>query len=174
MNAYEKVICARDAASVVRCHTWIVNHRQNVGEHSHNVLSLYLILHPSPEVETIRAIQFHDYGERFLGDLPAPAKWGFPFLGEIYEESERAILREKGFLVDVSTEEQTWVKACDAVEFMLYAETEMQMGNRRVEQRLRAIHSYIAEKMSEWPEEIRNFYEAYMLGKINDVSRDVS
>jgi 5'-deoxynucleotidase YfbR-like HD superfamily hydrolase len=177
MNAqerHERVIYARDAAAVLRCHTWIVNHRQNVGEHTHNVLSLYLILHPFPVMQTVMAIQFHDYSERHLGDVPAPAKWRYPALGEAYEETEKELLRDTGFHFRISPSEQAWLKACDAIEFMLYAETEMQMGNRRVEQRLRTIHSYIAENKNKWPKEIMEFYDDYMLGKINDVSRDLS
>ena len=66
-----RVIQMRECSHVERAHTLPHHGSYTNGQHSHDALSLYLVLHPDPQVETMRYIHSHDYGERWCGDMPA-------------------------------------------------------------------------------------------------------
>ena len=70
-----RVLAAREGGNVLRCHTVPHHGQYSVGKHSYDALSLLLLLHPNPSMNLVKATLWHDCAERFVGDMPAPAKW---------------------------------------------------------------------------------------------------
>lgn len=136
---------ARECAAVKRCHTVPIVGEYTVGQHSHDALSLYLLLCPEPRLDVVRAIHFHDYGERWTGDVPAPAKWAAPGLRELTEALEARCLSAHGFsLPDLDEEGEAWLKGVDLLELYLWAQDQVCRGNRNLEPMVEKILEHVA------------------------------
>lgn len=127
-----QIQATREAGTVRRCH--IVQHHglYNMAQHSYGAASLLLLLHPAPSRELIKATLWHDVGERWLGDMPAPAKWENPTLGAVYEEAERQLLRRLGLLDFISEDDHLWLKAVDTLDLWLWCREEEALGSNTV------------------------------------------
>jgi 5'-deoxynucleotidase YfbR-like HD superfamily hydrolase len=110
-----------EAGEVRRCHVVPHSTPYTVAAHSYGALSLLLLLHPDPSPALIRAVLWHDVGERWLGDLPSPAKWVFPELGAVYEAAEEEVLRKLGLFSELTEEERLWLSAVDTLELWFWA-----------------------------------------------------
>ncbi len=131
LNKLRTLFFSREAGAVKRNHNWQSQQEQLIGQHSWGALNIYLIFHPHPEMDTVMTLQFHDCGERIAGDLPAPAKWHNPDLNNEYISVEHLALSRNGMQVGLlSPEEALWVKACDKLEFMIFAKEELLRGNQ--------------------------------------------
>lgn len=163
MNKFLQVLATREAGAVRRCHI-IPHHGQyNIAQHSYGALSLLLLLHPGPSLALIKAVQWHDVGERWLGDMPAPAKYSNPELGRVYEEAEQAIL-ETLELAQVLTEEETqWLKAVDTLDLWLWCWEEHRLGNKRVQQMFQVCFDVLMKRHDEGtlPGEVRFFVDNF-------------
>jgi hypothetical protein len=72
--------------------------------------------------------------ERWVGDTPAPAKYGIcPELGQALAKAEYAVEEALGIGYDLSAEDEKWLKALDVLEFMLFAADQLALGNRNYE-----------------------------------------
>lgn len=127
-----QLLATREGGGVRRCHIVPGNSQYNVAQHTYGAVSLLLLLHPDPSVDLIKAVQWHDVGERWLGDLPATAKWENPALGEVYEAAEEEILDRLGLMPDLTEEDRRWLKAVDTLELWLWCREEEALGNERV------------------------------------------
>ena len=125
----------REAGGVIRCHTLsqINLGSYTVGAHSWNVVVLLLALHPNPSPELMKACLFHDVAERWLGDIPAPALWRDPLLGEVHGRLEREIMKNLGAETNLSPEEKLWLEHLDRLDFFLWCEDQILLGNRNME-----------------------------------------
>lgn len=135
MDKQQKVRVAREAGHVERCHNTFHHGEYSDGLHSYHVVSLLLILHPSPRVELLKAALWHDMPERFLGDLPAPAKWYNPELNREYLAAEEEVLAhfgEPGLFEVLTVAEKQWLHACDRLELLLWCEDQLAAGNQHV------------------------------------------
>lgn len=128
----------RGAGEVQRYHTWPTIRRQSVGEHTWQVMRIWLqVFGPmSPEVST--AILLHDAGERVTGDMPFPFKREVPGLKEIMDAAEVAALQrmlgDRWEDISVLTDyERMQLKICDLIEMAEFGSTEVMMGNRYAE-----------------------------------------
>lgn len=133
-----QVRATREAGTVRRCHIVPHHGQYNIAQHSYGAVSLLLLLHPEPSLNLIKAVQWHDVGERWLGDMPAPAKWSNPELGAVYEAAEERVLKTLGLLPDLTEEEVNWLKAVDTLELLLWCREEAALGNATVAPMLRA------------------------------------
>lgn len=127
-----RLTATREAGTVRRCHIVPHHGQYNIAQHSYGAVSLLLLLHPAPSVDLIKAVQWHDVGERWLGDMPAPAKWENPELGRIYEAAEERVLRALDLLPDLPEPDLQWLKAVDTLELWLWCREEEALGNSRV------------------------------------------
>lgn len=154
MNKYEmdrlrlRVAATREGGAVLRCHTVPHNGRYDVAQHSFGAVSLLLILHPNPSLDLIKATQWHDVAERWMGDMPAPAKWSNPVLGEAYAEVEDGIMKALDLLPDLTDEDHEWLKAVDTLDLWLWCRSEEAMGNRNVVQMRQACEKVLGERRS--------------------------
>lgn len=135
LTTTERVLAAREAGAVQRSHTARQHGDYTVGQHSYDALSLLFLLHPDPSMNLVKAVLWHDAAERWLGDVPAPAKWDDEDLRIAYEKAERGVLRKWGFdegLKRLTDPEQDWLAAVDKLELWLWCMDQVAMGNQNI------------------------------------------
>lgn len=130
---YGQIRATREGGRVVRCHVLPAPGGYNIGQHSFGAVSLLLLLNPSPSIELVWAVQFHDIAERWLGDVPSTAKGAFPELRKVYEQAEKDVMTGLGLHVDLGWEETNWLFAVDTLELYLWCKEEYAQGNTNVE-----------------------------------------
>lgn len=144
-----RVLAAREGGNVLRCHTVPHHGQYSVGKHSYDALSLLLLLHPNPSMNLVKATLWHDCAERFVGDIPAPAKWTNSELGKVYEEAERRVLATLGLLPCLLPDEEDWLKAVDTLELWLWCREEEALGNEAVTAMRRACEAVTEKRQME-------------------------
>ena len=88
-----------------------------VGEHSHRVAMLLLMLHPLPSAHLIACALTHDAAEVFTGDMPAPMKVGnFKALMEAYEDE----IAKRFELPIPADKDRAWISLCDKLDAVLW------------------------------------------------------
>ena len=102
-----------------------------MGHHTHNMLSMLFILHPSPTYDLIMAVHFHDKAEYKVGDAPSPGLRENPELNLAYIKAERRSLKEDfgvqlHFLHD---DEARWLNALDRLEAFFFGKDQLYLGN---------------------------------------------
>lgn len=103
---------------------------ERVDSHTWGMVSLILILHPKPSVELIAAVQFHDAGEMFSGDIPSPAKSAIPALGAADKEIAARWTAVTGLGAgELSPEDQWWLGFVDAAQAWLFSRRQVATGN---------------------------------------------
>lgn len=136
LSTVDRVLAAREASNVRRGHVVPHVNLYTVGKHAHDCLSLLFILHPEPSIALIKALHWHDAGERWVGDLPAPAKWWQSGLGEVHGAAEQNAVQAwelyEGF-PDLEEDDYRWLRAIDSLELWLWCQDELAMGNRHVQ-----------------------------------------
>lgn len=117
---------------VRRYHSWPVLTTQSVGEHSWQVLRIYIEIFGAPSPETTTYIVYHDSAELATGDPPFPLKKDHPELKEIYDRMEHeAMLQMRGVgLPELDPRERARVKVCDLLEMWEHGRHELQLGNQ--------------------------------------------
>lgn len=152
----DRIRAFREAGNVRRSHTIPYHGEYTNGKHCYDALSLLLVAHPDPSTNLIKAVLWHDTAERWLGDLPHPAKKAFPMLGEEYAIAEEAILGQLG-IPSITNEELVWLKAVDALEFWLWAKDQEAIGNSHVTNALWSIERQLSNM--ELPGALREIYD---------------
>lgn len=132
----KRIQATREAGKVRRCH--VVPHfgQYNIAEHSYGALSLLLLLCEFPTLNLVRAVQWHDCAERWLGDLPSPAKAISPEFKEVYDKAEEDVLKRLGLLQKLDPVEKAWLRGVDTLDLWLWCREEFAMGNTAVEEML--------------------------------------
>lgn len=126
-NLINQISAAREGGAVERCHATPHIGTYNNAQHCYGAVSLILILHPNPSVNLIRAVQFHDVAERWLGDVPATGKTG-PLRSE-YEEAEAAIQMDLNLMPLLDEEDHRWLRAVDLLDLWLWTREQLYYGN---------------------------------------------
>lgn len=167
-----RVLAAREGGNVLRCHTVPHHGQYSVGKHSYDALSLLLLLHPNPSMNLVKATLWHDCAERFVGDMPAPAKWLNQRLGEEYELAEREAQKASGLeLPELTEDEQNWLTAVDRVELLLWAEEQAALGNRHIQGLVTASWGWLAQNSAKVPVEVRDFVEGFVWHRLDNDPR---
>ncbi len=155
-----RVLATREAGRVRRCHI-IPHHGQyDVAQHSYGAVSLLLLLHPNPSLGLIKAVQWHDCAERWVGDLPAPVKWTHAELGQSFENAEQRVLKVLGLFSNIGAEDINWLKAVDTLDLWLWCREEEALGNEAVTAMRRACETVLETRGLEGnlPEPVCAFY----------------
>lgn len=121
----------RLAGQVKRYSTWPVLHTQSTGEHSWQVLRIYIEIFGAPSPDVTIYIVHHDSAELVVGDPPFPLKSKNQDLKDIYDRLEADAIQEmRGECLPVlSSDERTMVKVCDLLEMWEFGQQELRMGN---------------------------------------------
>ncbi len=107
---------------------------QTVGEHTWRLITILLYIWPDCSLELLKTAQSHDNSEGLHGDPPAPVKWAYPEIREIYAEMgdqymEESLLLEKYALTD---SEIGRLKCADYLELADYCSKFKTPGAHRV------------------------------------------
>jgi hypothetical protein len=155
----------RQAGYVSRMHVNRVINGYDSNEHVHNMTNLLLVLHPDPSVRLVKLVHWHDVGEYGSGDVPSPPKALFGF-GECNNLVEKKVREFMGFELDDVTEEETrWVKSLDWLEFWMFLQDQLSLGNQFVQPIYESFTEFMVEKAQkdEMPPEVA----AYFSGVLN-------
>jgi len=158
----------REGGHTERLHTVPHHQEASVAKHSWNMATLLLVLHPRHSHQLLLAVLLHDVAERWIGDTPAPAKYSIhPALAPVLHEAESRVEGVLGITPDLMPEEKLWLKALDMLELVLFAEDELALGNRHMEQTLKNARSVLN---GDWvPALVREFARLYTWSRTNDI-----
>ena len=117
-----------EAGTVTRFHTVRSVHQTTVAHHSWGVC-LILLRITSPSSQLLAAAIYHDLAESVTGDVPATAKWLSSELTDSLGQLEFNFEREHNLIVDLSDDETTLLKWADMFELIMYADSEIALGN---------------------------------------------
>jgi 5'-deoxynucleotidase YfbR-like HD superfamily hydrolase len=164
MTRDEVLTNPRFAGQVTRYHTWLMHHRQTVGEHTWQVMRIYWQIWGSlpPEVSTY--LIWHDAGELVTGDLPFPVKLRNPVLKQECDRIEEASVYIMGGTPHafLSAEDQQRVKMCDLIDMLEMGWTEFNMGNAYAQPILDDIHAQIIKRLLDFGVPERAKVEGYL------------
>ena len=154
----------------MRCHTVPHHGSYSVAEHSWHATILLYQLHPDPSPALIRAMLTHDVAERFLGDLPAQAKWENPDLDLAYHMVEKRVMANLGEpLVGLKPDEQIWLYAIDKLECFLWCQDQRAMGNQHTQPMMQLLWEWFEKAGEGLPHSIREFLETYKWSRSNEI-----
>lgn len=125
----------RQAGGVVRYHTWPLNTRQDVSQHSWQVARIVMTIwgkYDGDEIPyaVLKSIQFHDCGELRTGDAPYPIKRDNPVLQNEMNRIEHNALEEQEIFLTKLDAKWTWrVKVAHTIEMMELGLDEMVHGS---------------------------------------------
>lgn len=139
-----------EAGAVRRFHTKRVIQETTVAHHTWGVMLVLLeICDPSPNL--LKAALFHDAAEVAMGDIPAPAKWNNSDLAAAIERIEADFDRHYEINYVLTGREWELLKWADSLELMLYARTEMMLGNRYLGFTLQAVADFLGKRSAPSP-----------------------
>lgn len=159
----------RLAGQVKRYATWPVLHQQSTGEHSWQVLRIYIEIFGPPIPDVTVYITHHDSAELAVGDPPFPLKAQNQDLKVIYDRLEDAAMLEmRGEALPVlSHAEKARIKICDLLEMWEFGHQEWLMGNRYakpiIDDTLAVVMKMIS--MPEFPEDDNERVTAFITSK---------
>lgn len=132
MSTQNLVAAMREASYVERAHT--VRHLGSYtnGQHSFDMMTLAWALMPVVTRNIMLAIMFHDFPERWTGDMPAVAKHQDGEFGKRMAIIEARITKKMGWIVELSQGERVWLKALDKLEMFLWCNDQLALGNKNV------------------------------------------
>lgn len=162
----------REAGHVERCHTVPHHGAYSVGKHSWDAATLLLLLNPSPSLELVKAMLWHDVPERWTGDAPATAKWNSAALAVAHRELEALISPRIG-LPDTSRltpDERNWLGAIDRLELWLWAWEQGFLGNRNADRVRWNVEAWFSRKRTEGiiPAAVDDFMKHYHHNRTRD------
>jgi 5'-deoxynucleotidase YfbR-like HD superfamily hydrolase len=96
-----------------------------------------------PSVELLKSALTHDLAESETGDIPATAKWASSDLGWALEKLEFEYNKRFEVNFTLSPHEQECLKWADMLELIMYCQTEVSMGNLKMEGIVRTGITYL-------------------------------
>lgn len=166
----EHIQALREAGAVKRCHTIPIHGHYDVAQHCWNAVTLLFCLHPDPSPALIKAVLYHDAGERYVGDLPAPAKWFSPDLSLLHGRLEDMILERLGLNIDLLPEDWRWLKSLDLLEFYLFCLDQKAFGNQHILKCLEAVKNWFHEQHERIPVPIQQFYNNHKWSRTDELT----
>jgi 5'-deoxynucleotidase YfbR-like HD superfamily hydrolase len=123
----------REASRVERSHTMPHHGSYTNGQHSYDMAMLLMLLYPTHSHNLMKAVLVHDIPERYMGDMPGPAKESDGELGKRIAIIETRVARSLGIEFELTNEERIWLKALDRTELLLWAKEQVAMGNQNAQ-----------------------------------------
>lgn len=168
-----KLIEAREGGAVERCHTLPHIGSYNNAQHQWGAAMLYLQLRgDTAQFKTVKAIMVHDLGERWVGDIPAPSKWSMSNKTALEISSmEDRCLCHLGVHEELDEDETKWLKAVDLLDLFLWANNQLNTGNRACQQLIDNIAAHLnrPEIQKEIPPAVMEVYTDYRWQRTSDL-----
>ena len=135
MRHYDEIYLLLAGGQVRRWHTMPHSNPQSVAEHSANCLDLLFMLHPSPSMNLVKGLLWHDRAERYVGDIPSPVRREDDALSMAYNQAELSYFQTQipsayEAISSLTDEERRWLRAIDTLELLLWAENQKLLGNQ--------------------------------------------
>jgi 5'-deoxynucleotidase YfbR-like HD superfamily hydrolase len=169
MNAHDRAKVLREAGAVERCHTIPHHGSYSVGLHSFNAVNLLLCLHPNPSMDLVKALLWHDAPERWIGDTPATALWSSDAFNESYLALEHMCLDRAGLLIQLTDEDERWLRAIDKLELLLWTFDQLALGNQLSQKIRAALVGWFEREATKIPDPVTVFLETYYPGRSTDL-----
>ncbi len=172
----EKVLAAREAGKVERCH--VVPHigQYTDGQHSYDAVHLLMVLKPDASRELILGLLYHDNAERWVGDLPATAKWWDEDLSKAYKAAEDKVLDawgQKATLDELSELDLKWLRAIDQLELWLWTHDQEAFGNKHSLNVRLNLETYWRDNPRMLPEKCWDFIRLFHWQRLPDKPGDL-
>lgn len=118
-------------AAVKRFHTVQTITTDTVGEHSHSVAMLALIISDmQASAALLAAALVHDLAEHVVGDIPAPFKrYAATHDGLDLSTFEDDLLAEARLNIVLNSDDKVLLKCCDILSGLLFCAKEYRLGN---------------------------------------------
>lgn len=139
------IYALHDAGNVIRFHTVRTIKQTTVAHHSWGVC-LILAHICDPSANLLKAALYHDLAESVTGDVPATAKWRSPQLCSALASLEAEFDRDNNLTAQLTEHESYLLKWADMYELVLYAESEILMGNQLFKPILRRGLDYLNQR----------------------------
>ncbi len=136
LRVIEQALRFREGGHVERMHVIPHHGTCSVAEHSWHAAALLMVLHPNPSKRLIKAVLLHDVHERWDGDVPRHATVAHAGLRSAVGDVEYYTRTKLGIIdamESLNAEEQLWLQAVDSLEFLLWCEDQIVLGNKHVE-----------------------------------------
>lgn len=159
-----ELLSLRASGGTKRWHTLPVINGQTVAEHSGQCLTILFMLHPSPSMNLVRALLWHDSAERAVGDVPSPALRANDIYRDAYESAELDFLMRHHpmayhSMANLDAEERAWLKAVDRLELILFMSDQAMLGNQHATIVLNRALGYVRDDRTT-PREVIDFMVA--------------
>lgn len=171
----KRILAMRECTQVQRCHTIQHHGTYSNGQHSIDAVMLLLAFNPDASKKLIMALLTHDFGERWVGDLPATVKRKSKHLNDAYVHMEEVA---KSHYLDVtvccepctlSEDEQKWLKSMDALEFWLWCHDQLWLGNQHPQQACDRVRKWLLDTDSGfWIKEVSDFVANFRWERTSD------
>ena len=162
LSKSELIFVLRESGNIERCHNVPHHGSYSVGLHSYGVANIILVLHPDPTIRLVRAALWHDSPERYLGDLPAPAKWYNPKMAEEYSLAEDQVISRMGLddpLFHLTSDEEKWLKGADRLDLLFWCREQHSMGNANVSVVYDNLMLWYKDNQAGLPYSIQQFFD---------------
>lgn len=153
------VIQSRLGGKVERCHNIPHLGSYTDASHSWGVAMLMWYLWPDDFARLAIYCLSHDVPEGLVGDVPAPTCRYVPGLKQGLTVLETKISHRLGLPAEaeLNEEDMAKLKACDRLEFWLWAQEQLEMGNRMVQDGVVEMERYFEEVPL--PDRAQHLYE---------------
>lgn len=119
-----------DGSSVKRFHTIPTVSENTVGQHSHGVAMMCMLLTGCAcSANLLMAALTHDLAEQYVGDVPSPSKRALGVREEL-GNIEDALLATVRFVFELEPADEKILKLADCADGMLFCAKERMLGNR--------------------------------------------
>jgi 5'-deoxynucleotidase YfbR-like HD superfamily hydrolase len=134
---------------VTRCHTVPGGcGHQTTAHHAWGVAMLVVYLWPDVDAMTLHAALAHDVAERWVGDVPAQAKWNNPVLANELEAHEDHVMAGLGLDYDLAEDSIAVIALADKVELYLYSQHRANLGDGYAGEILHRLHGWFRKHAS--------------------------
>jgi len=167
LHPADRVTYLRESSAVERAHTLPHHGSYTVGKHSFDAVMLLLALKPDASLNLVKAVLYHDMGERFTGDMPTPAKHAD---GEMARRLDQFEARARNFLalgIELDAEERRWLHAVDRVELMLWCKDQIALGNMNAASVLGTLASHLNQ--ADLPQVVHEFIMSHSWTRNPDI-----
>lgn len=161
MNVQDRIKRLREGGHVQRAHGIPHFGSYDVAAHTWHIGTLLFLLHPNPSLNLVKAVHFHDIAERWVGDIPAIAKWASPTLKAESDRLEDQILGALGVYTALDPEEMQWLRALDLLELFLWCIDQGYMGNGNTNNVIDNIRGWFQEHQRELPVPVYEFWSTF-------------
>ena len=142
------IVQSRAGGRTERCHNIPHHDSYNVAAHSWGVAMLLYYIWPEDFPRLAIYCLTHDVPEAWVGDIPSPTLTYTPGLKSVIENLEIMLLHKIGLrsTTDLPKEDQEKVRACDQLEFWLWAKEQQAHGNKYVQEAIIEVERYFREE----------------------------